>query len=90
MVKTGMVQKPYDSDLSYAAYPADYNAYYKQAKPGSVYVEFEVPADSIKMAGNGWARIPCPGSPESRLNVKNGGEEIQYPPVSNINLKGEK
>ena len=48
MVDTGYVQKPYNADQSYVANPADYNAFYKQAKPGTVYVEFDVPSSSLK------------------------------------------
>ena len=47
MVKTGKVQESY-SGITHVANPADYNAFYKQAKKGSVYVEFDVPLSSVK------------------------------------------
>ena len=81
---------PNNPHVKHVAYPSDMNAFGKQAPKGSVYVEFDVPVNSVKSAGNGWSRIPGPGSPESRLNIKKGGEEIQFPPISNVHWRGRK
>ena len=90
MVKTGYVQKPYNADQSYVAYPADYNAYYKQTAKGSVYVEFDVPTSSLKQTKDVWATIPGPKSMYSKLNVKKGLKPYEFPKATNIKLVGEK
>ena len=44
----------------------------------------------LEPAGSGYGRILGSGIPESRLNIKKGGEEIQFPPISNVNRRGRK
>ena len=90
MIETGYVQKPYNADQSYVANPADFNAFYKQAKPGTVYVEFDVPTVSIKQTKDIWATIPGPNSIYSKLNVQKGLPPYEFPKVINIELIGEK
>ena len=90
MVRTEYVQKPYNAEQSYVANPADFNAYYKQAPKGSVYVEFDVPSSSIKQTKDVWALIPGPNSMYSKLNILKGLKPYDFPKVTNIKLVGEK
>ena len=90
MVKTGYVQKPYNANQSYVANPADYNAFYKQAKKGSVYVEFDVPLSSVKQTKDVWAAIPGPNSMYSKLDLQKGLPQYEFPKAINIELVGEK
>lgn len=90
MVDTGYVQKPYNADQSYVANPADYNAFYKQSKPGTVYVEFDVPSSSLKQTKDVWATIPGPNSMYSKLNKQKGLPPYEFPKAFNITLVGEK
>nr|WP_028247983.1 hypothetical protein [Pseudobutyrivibrio ruminis] len=56
------------------------NAFGSQAKPGTMYVEFDVDSSRIYQAGNeGWGQIPGPGSLYDRLNIKKG-----LPPISDM------
>lgn len=91
MISTGKIQpSPNNPHVKHVAYPSNMEAFGRQAAPGSVYVEFDVPLDSVKPAGSGWARIPGPDSPESRLNEKRGGGKLQFPDIINIRKVGEK
>ena len=92
MVETGKVQPPFNGNQSYAAYPANPEAYGKQAKSGTVYVEFDVPVSSIitTSSNNGWVAIPGPNSIYSRNNENKGLPIYNYPNVTNIEIKGEK
>ncbi len=90
MLDTGYVQKPYNADQSYVAYPADYYAYFKQASKGSIYVEFDVPTESLKRTKDIWATIPGPNSMYSKLNIQKGLKPYSFPKVTNIKLMGEK
>lgn len=91
MNSSGYVQKPYKADQSYVAYPASYDAYYKQADRDSVYIEFDVPYSSIRKTKDSWATIPGPNSIYSKLNVKKGLPPIEnFPKATNIKLIGEK
>ena len=71
MLKTGKATESY-TGTTHVASPADYNAFYKQAKPGTVYVEFDVPRGSLKPTNEGWAKIVGPNSLEGRLAAKKG------------------
>lgn len=63
MVSTGRVQMSPNGNTTYVANPADISAFQKQAKPGSIYVEFDVESARIYPGGKiGWAQIPGPGS----------------------------
>ena len=92
MVATGRVQVSPNGNTTYVASPADINAYSKQAKKGSIYVEFDVDASSVQPAGReGWAQIPGPDSLYDRLNQKKGLPPINdMPKASNIVVKGKK
>ena len=91
MVVEGKVQKPYSSAQSYVTNPADPNAFGKQAKPGSVYAEFNVPSDSLRQTKDDWATIPGPGSIYNKLDQSKGKPPIlEFPNATDIELKGKK
>lgn len=71
MQKTNMVQESM-SGTTHVAFPADANAFMRQAQPGSMYVEFFVPSNSLKVTNlaDGWAKILGPRSVEGRLALK--------------------
>ena len=88
MVATEMVQSG-QGDRSYVAYPSDPNAFGRQAKPGSVYVEFDVPRSTVSPGGApGWAQISGPTSLEGRLAEKRGLSKPELPKARNIRLGG--
>ncbi|NNB95306.1 hypothetical protein HJC10_13805 [Corallococcus exiguus] len=66
MQATGKVQESF-TGTTYVAYPASPEAYMSQAKPGSFYVEFDVPMSTIKSTQQGWAKIIGPNTLEGRL-----------------------
>jgi hypothetical protein len=72
------------SGTTHVALPANPNAFLKQAKPGSYYVEFDVPATVVKPTQQGWAKIVGPNSLEGRLARKKGLETPQMPTAENI------
>ncbi len=77
MLSTGEIQpSPKDPQVKHVAYPSNPDAFGRQAPKDSIYVEFDIPSNSVKPAGNGWGRIPGPGSPESRLSQKRGNGVI--------------
>ena len=62
MISTGKVQMSGDNKV-HVANPADINAFEKQAPNGSLYVEFDVPSNTISKGGtDGWGIINGPGS----------------------------
>jgi RHS repeat-associated protein len=84
MTETGMVQEG-GGGTTYVAHPADPAAYGQQAAPGSRYVEFDVPKDSLAPAGkDGWAQIPGPNSVRGRLAGMRGESPPQFPQAQNI------
>ena len=91
MVKTGKVQMSGDNKV-HVANPADINAFEKQAPKGSIYVEFDVPSNTISKGGtDGWGIINGPGSLLDRLNAKKGLPRItEMPDATNISIKGIK
>lgn len=91
MVETGKVQMSGDNKV-HVANPADIEAFRKQAPIGSIYVEFDVPNNTISAGGtDGWGIINGPGSLKDRLNAKKGLPRItEMPSVTNIEIKGSK
>ena len=89
MLETGRVQMSPNGNRTYVANPADISAF-PSAPKGSIYVEFEVNANSVFQAGKeGWAQIPGPGSLIDRLNQKRGLPPItEMPKVKNIKILG--
>lgn len=69
MKKSRKVQESV-SGTTHVASPADASAFINQAKPSSLYVEFNVPSSSLKATNEGWAKIIGPNSLEGRLAAK--------------------
>ncbi|WP_230418001.1 RHS repeat-associated core domain-containing protein [Catenulispora pinistramenti] len=86
MIDTGKVQAGSEGTSTYVASPADPAAYYRQAAPGTRYVEFDVPTSSLKPAGEpGWAQIPGPKHPiYAKLNAKRGLPPPEMPSFENL------
>ena len=89
MTKTGMVQESY-SGTTHVASPPSSKAFGSQAKSGSLYVEFDVPASSVKQTGESWGIILGPNTLESRLRIQKGLPPYEMPPAINIRLRGIK
>lgn len=83
MQQTGVVQESY-TGTTYVAFPANPEAFMNQAKPGAVYIEFDVPASSIRKTKEGWAAIKGPKSLDGRLAAKKGLPMPEMPPATNI------
>jgi hypothetical protein len=85
MQKTGTVQESH-TGTTHIAHPANVDAFGRQAKPGDVYVEFEVPASSVKTTNprQGWAKILGPNTVEGRQARIKGGPIPQLPAATNI------
>ncbi len=84
MMASGKVQMS-DGNMTHVANPADINAF-KASKPGTIYVEFDVPSSSLKPGGtNVWSTIPGPGSRYDKLY---GIPEM--PDAINIKIVGRK
>lgn len=91
MLKTERVQLSTDNKV-HVANPANIEAFRKQAPNGSVYVEFDVPSDTISVGGKeGWGVVNGPGSLLDRLRQKKGLPEMtEVPKATNIEKKGSK
>ena len=91
MVSSGKVQMSGDNKV-HVANPADINAFGKQASKGSLYVEFDVPSNTVsKGVTDGWGIINGPGSLLDRLNAKKGLPRItEMPNATNIMIGGSK
>lgn len=91
MVKTGKVQMSGDNKV-HVANPANIDSFGKQAPPDSIYVEFDVPSNTISAGGtDGGGIINGPGSLLDRLNAKKGLPRIEdMPKATNIEIKGSK
>ncbi len=91
MVQTGQVQMSGDNKV-HVANPANIDAFGKQAPIGSIYVEFDVPSNTLSAGGaDGWGIINGPGSLMDRLYMKKGLPRItEMPMATNIEIKGNK
>ncbi|WP_163786848.1 RHS repeat domain-containing protein [Myxococcus vastator] len=83
MQSTGKVQESL-SGTTHVAHPAAPEAFMSQAKPGSVYVKFDVPTSSVRPTQAGWAKIVGPQSLEGRLAAKKGLPIPEMPAATNI------
>src|SRR5471032_3480699 len=83
MLASNMVQQSF-SGTTHVGRPPDVMAFFRQAKPGSVYIEFDVPSACLKQTGRGWAKIIGPQSIEGRLAARKGWAVPQMPPATNI------
>ncbi|WP_230200469.1 RHS repeat-associated core domain-containing protein, partial [Serratia marcescens] len=89
MVSTGKVVQS-TTGTTHVASPANIDAFGKQAKPGTMYVEFEVPERSLIKTNEGWAKIVGPDSLEGRLAKRKGLPVPEMPTVKNIEVKAHK
>ena len=91
MIESGKVQMSADNKV-HVANPANIGAFEKQASKGSIYVEFDVPSNTISKGGKeGWGVINGPGSLYDRLNAHKGLPRItEMPSFKNIEIKGSK
>jgi hypothetical protein len=83
MVDSGKVQESF-SGTTHVASPADGSAFINQAKPGSLYIEFDVPTSSLKATNYGWSKVIGPNSLEGRLADRKGLPIPQMPTATNI------
>ncbi len=89
MVRTGTVQVG-GSGTTYVAHPPNMSSFQKQAPPGSLYVEFDVPTSSLRPAGTPeWAQIPSPDHALYGRLAERTGTPLQSPvPACNIVVVG--
>jgi hypothetical protein len=85
MQETGRVQESF-SGTTYVAFPSKPTAFGSQAKPGSVYVEFDISLSSLRQTKQGWAGIKGPQSLDGRLAAKKGWDIPQMPEAKNIKV----
>ena len=83
MIATGYVQES-TSGTTHVASPADPTAYQAQAAAGSLYVEFDVPQNSVKPTQQSWAKILGPNTLEARLAGAEGRPVPQMPTATDI------
>ncbi|RJQ92367.1 hypothetical protein D5S19_00970 [Amycolatopsis panacis] len=84
MISTGRVQEG-AAGVTYAAEPATPGAFGRQAAPGTGYVEFDVPRESIFPAGKpGWVKMSTPNGFPGRMAKKKGLPVPDLPFVKNI------
>ncbi|PBC75794.1 RHS repeat-associated protein [Streptomyces sp. TLI_235] len=87
MLDTGMVQAG-AGDRTFVVYPASPDAYIS-ARPGSVYVEFDVPHSLLSPGGRpGDYKLSGPASLDARLAARKGLPAPQMPAAENIRLGG--
>lgn len=89
MLDTGTVVQS-STGTTHVAYPADIDAFGKQAKNGAMYVEFDVPEKSLVPTNEGWAKIVGPDSIEGRLAKRKDLPVPEMPTAENITVRGEK
>ncbi|PIF92992.1 RHS repeat-associated protein [Acidovorax sp. 62] len=83
MKASGRVQESF-SGTTHVATPTNASAFINQAKPGSVYVEFNVPSSSLRATNEGWSKIIGPNSLEGRLAGRKGLPLPQMPEATGI------
>lgn len=89
MVRTQEVQVG-GGGTTYVSHPPSIDVWRRQASPGSVYVEFDVPRSVLRPGGQpGHAQIPSPSHPLYGRLAEKTGVPLQYPvPACNIVLVG--
>ena len=86
MTKTGLVQESIPSGTTDVVFPSNILGYLS-SKPGTLYVEFQVPKSSVKVTQPGWAKILGPNTLEGRLAAKKGQPVPQMPKARNIQCR---
>ncbi|MCV3217127.1 polymorphic toxin-type HINT domain-containing protein [Plectonema radiosum NIES-515] len=89
MQQTGIVQESY-TGTTHVAFPSNPEAFMSQAKPGALYVEFDVPASAIRQTNEGWASIKGPNSLDGRLAAKKGFPSPEMPAATDITHRATK
>lgn len=89
MIETGKVIESY-TGTTHVAYPAYAEAFGRQAKNGSIYVEFDIDNNKLKKTNKDWASIVGPNSLEGRMAKKRGLPVPEMPSVANIQIKAKK
>ncbi|WP_387465564.1 hypothetical protein [Photorhabdus sp. RM323S] len=89
MVDIGRVVQS-STGTTHVAYPVDVNAFGKQAKNGTMYVEFDVSKKSLIPTNEGWAKIVGPDSLEGCLAKRKGLPVPGMPSAENVNVKATK
>lgn len=79
-----------NTGTTHIGYPANIDAFGKQAKLGAVYVEFSVPKESLIKTNDEQAKIVGPDSLEGRLAKRKGLPIPEMPEVTNIEVKAHK
>lgn len=89
MVRTNEVQVG-GGGTTYVSHPPSIDVWRRQASPGSVYVEFDVPRSVLRPGGQpGHAQIPSPSHPLYGRLAEKSGVPLQYPvQACNIVLVG--
>ncbi|WP_458351865.1 TreTu family toxin [Rugamonas violacea] len=83
MLVSRRVQESY-SGTTHVSLPPSPRAFMRQARPGSLYVEFDVLSTCLKSTGAGWAKIIGPNSLEGRIAMHKGLPILHMPKASNI------
>ncbi len=89
MIDSGRVVQS-TTGTTHVAYPANIEAFGKQAKPGTMYVEFDVPESSLIKTNDGWAKIVGPDSLKGRLAKRKGLPVPEMPSANKIEIKAHK
>jgi RHS repeat-associated protein len=88
MQESGVVQES-AGGLTHVTNPANPEAF-KAARPGSVFVEFDVPASAVQSGGRtDWGTIHGPSSVRGRIAARKG-EKLEMPRVTNIKVTRKK
>jgi|GEM_PF-1155080 len=69
MKASGKVQESI-TGTTHVANPADKSAFFRQARSGDMYVEFNVPASSLKQTGDSWAKNSRPQNNRRKIGCK--------------------
>jgi hypothetical protein len=83
MLVSGRVQESF-SGTTYVLLPPDPASFRRQAKPGDLYVEFDVPSGCLKTTAAGWAKIIGPRSLQGRHAARSGHPVPHMPFARNI------
>lgn len=87
MLSTGKIQVGSEGEATYTLLDGP-DGFVNQARPGSVYAEFDVKASSawwVTNAALGWATIPAPGSSQAhRWRIVTGQPIDEMPDATDI------